>query len=163
MSYKLTKVNDDAGRLISLETSDIPEGNNLYYTTPRANTDIQAHRVSVPTYQDKHFYTTGIVAIKQGDLFWNIIHPITIHSVSVSVGTAPIGSNLTIYVQKNGGQAPSDLIYDIDILQNSNTAVSNQPQETLQAGDYIRVDIASVGNQTPGSDLIVSFKYYSHL
>ena len=163
MSYKLTKVNEDAGRLISLQTSDVPEDVNLYYTTPRANTDIAAHRVDVPTYQDKHFYTTGAIAIKQGDLYWNIIHPITIDSVSISIGEAPIGSNVTIYVQKNGGQAPSDLIYDIDILPNTNIAVSNQPSVSLQQGDYLRVDVASVGNQTPGSDLIVSFKYYSHI
>lgn len=170
MAYKLIKVNDDAGRLISLDTNDIPEDvntpeaqRNLYYTVSRANTDIGNHRTQNPTFQDKHFYTTGVVQVKQGDLFWNIIHPITIVSVSATVKTAPVGSNLTFYVQKNGGLAPTDLLYDIDILSTSNSGASNQAPVTLQSGDYLQVDIASVGNQTPGSDLIVSFKYYSHL
>tara|TARA_S200000501_G_scaffold373169_1_gene419688 strand:- start:395 stop:907 length:513 start_codon:yes stop_codon:yes gene_type:complete len=170
MAYKLTKVNNDAGRLISLDTNNVDEDvntpeaqRNLYYTTTRADTDIGNHRTQNPTFQDKHFYTTGAVQIKQGDLFWNIVHPITIVSVSATLKTAPVGSNLTFYVQKNGGLAPADLLYDIDILSSSTTAASNQAPVTLQSGDYLQVDIASIGSQTSGSDLIVSFKYYSHL
>ena len=163
MSYKLVKINNDPGRIVELETTEVPEGTNLYYTEDRATASILAHRETVPTYQDKHFYTTGQVAVKTGDLYWNIIHPITIVSVSAKVKTAPSGAALTFYVQKNGAQSPDDLLYDLTIPPNSNSITSNQAAVDLEVGDYIQIDIASVGDPIPGSDLIVSFKYYSHL
>lgn len=163
MSYKLVKVNNDPGRIIDLDTTDIPEGNNLYYTTSRADTDIESHRTDNPTYQDKHFYTVGNLAQKTGDLFWHMMHQATISNITARVKTAPVGADLTLYVQKNGGQAPSDLLYTLTITDGSTSVNSNQAAQTLQPGDYLQIDVATVGTTTPGADLVVSFKYYTQI
>lgn len=164
MAFKLTKVNNVPGELINLNTDEVPENQNptnKYYTTARADVDILAHRENSPTVQDKHFYTNGEIVQKVGDLYWRIVSPIEILSVQVYFGTPPVGSNAAIYVQKNQAANPSDLLFNITIPQNQQITDSTDPTATLQAGDYIRVDVAQVGSTTAGSDLIVSFKYRS--
>ena len=52
-------------------------------------------------------------------------------------------------------------LFDITIPSGQSVTQSTESPTTLQAGDYIRVDIAQVGTTNPGSDLIVSFKYRS--
>ena len=165
MSFKLTKVNNLPGQFISVVTDDIPEPQqnptNKWYTDQRVNSDISSHRNNSPTLQDKHFYTTGQIATKTGDLYWQIISAIEIISVQVYFKTPPTGSNAAIYIQKNQATNPSDLLFDITIPSGQSVTQSTESPATLQAGDYIRVDIAQVGTTTPGSDLIVSFKYRS--
>lgn len=164
MSFKLTKVNNLPGELISVVTDDIPESlnaNNLWYTQQRVSSDIQAQRVSNPTIQDKHFYTVGEVAVKTGDLYWQIISPIEILEARAYLKIPATGNLLEAQVVKNTGANPSDILFTLELLPNSSSVISNTPAVTLLAGDYIRIDILQVGSATPGSDLIISFKYRS--
>lgn len=164
MAFKLTKVNSLPGENISVDTDDVPElpnATNLYYTQERTNSDIVAHRNSNPTIQDKHFYTVGEIALKIGDLYWQILSDIEIISVQAILKENPIGGKVNLAIVKNLGSDLSDTLFTLDIFPNDNIVISNTPAVTLQAGDYIRVDILQVGSTSPGSDLTVSFKYRS--
>lgn len=164
MSFKLTKVNNLPGENITVVTDDIPEPanpTNLWYTNARVVSDVESNRTTNPTIQDKHFYTVGDVVVKTGDLYWQIISPIQILQAQLFAKTAPTGSNLGIVVIKNAGTQPTDELYDLELIPGSTLIQSNTSPVSLAAGDYIRVDVLQVGNTSPGSDMIVSFKYRS--
>lgn len=164
MSFKLTKVNSLPGENITVVTDDIPESGtptNLWYTNARVVADVESNRNSNPTYQDKHFYTTGEVAPKIGDLYWHILSPIEIEQVQLYVKTAPTGSNLGIRVTLNQGAQLSDDLYSLQLTPGSDLIQSTSGSVTVDSGNYIRIDVLQVGNVTPGSDMIVSFKYRS--
>lgn len=76
----------------------------------------------------------------------------TITKVRASVGTAPTGSAVTVDVNKNG---TSILSSAISIAAGANTATGTLSTTALSAGDYLTVDIDSVGSTTAGSDLVV--------
>jgi len=164
MSFKLTKVNNLPGENISVVTDDIPEdvnATNLWYTNQRVVSDIETNRTSNPTIQDKHFYTTGDIVVKTGDLYWQIITPIEILEVQLYVKTAPRGSRLGIAVVKNDGSQPSDEIFSLQLAPEANIVQSSTAAVSLQAGDYLRINVLQIGNTFPGADMIVSFKYRS--
>lgn len=167
MAFKLTKVNQLPGELISIVTDNIlePEENpiNLWYTNQRADIRIAEIRNSLPTIQDKHFYTVGEVIVKQGDLYWHILADIEILSCQAVITTAPTGNKIQINVVKNEGSNPSDILYDLDINPLTNSIVSNISPVSLSSGDFIRIDILQRGSTIPGSDLVVSFAYRTKL
>ena len=162
MSHNLTKVNSQPGLSVNVTTTTVNEGTNLYFTEARTLSVVETERETNPVIQDKHFYTTGEVAVKQGDLYWRIISPIKILECKAYVGTAPTGATLSLHVVKNDSSAPEDLLYNLDINVSSNET-SSQTSHTLAVGDYLRVDIVQIGSTVKGSDLIVSFKYQSIL
>jgi|13_taG_2_1085334.scaffolds.fasta_scaffold00160_2 S-adenosylmethionine:tRNA-ribosyltransferase-isomerase (queuine synthetase) len=164
MAFKLTKVNSLPGENISVDTDDVPElvgATNLYYTQARTNSDIVSHRNTNPTIQDKHFYTIGEIALKVGDLYWQILSDIEIISVQAVLKENPVGGKVNLAIVKNLGSALADTLFTLDIFPNDNLVISNTSAVTLQQGDYIRVDVLQVGSTTAGSDLTVSFKYRS--
>ena len=166
MAFKLTKVNDLPGEFISVVTDDIPEPlnpTNLWYTQARTNADIDSRRQTNPTIQDKHFYTLDELAVKTGDLYWQIVSPVEIVSVQAVVKTSPVGGKITIDIVKNQGSTIDDTLFTLDIFPNDQLVQSNTPAKQLAAGDYVRIDLLQVGTTTPGSDLTVSFKYKSIL
>jgi hypothetical protein len=162
MSYKITNVNGNYGPNINLTTETISEKGNLYFTEQRAKSSALENRNEFPTYLDKHFYTIGALEQKQGDLFWQVLAPIKIIEITATLGVASEGNSVVIYVQKNGGNSPDKLLYDISIPPLSNKKIVGG-ERILQQGDYIQVDIASVGTVSPGQNLTVSFKYHNIL
>lgn len=162
MAYKITSVNGNHGPNIQITTLNIPENTNLYYTSDRAKEDSTLNRVENPTYLDRHFYTIGALEQKVGDLFWRILTPIKIVEVTVNLNVAAQGNSTTIYVQKNGGNSPDKLLYDISLPPLSVGKIVGGDR-LLYPGDYIQVDIAAVGSISTGQDLTVSFKYHNIL
>lgn len=162
MAYKITNVNNKYGPDIQISTGDVPETTNLYFTQQRGIDASLLNRTQQPTFLDKHFYTIGILEQKTGDLFWHIISPIKIVQVTAHVKTPAIGNTITLYVQKNGGNDPEKLLYDIDINPGSPSA-SVGGDKILVPGDYVQVDVAAIGSTFAGSDLTVSFKYHNIL
>lgn len=162
MAFKLTKVNNIPGELITINTDDVSEGtSNLYYTQDRVQTEVVSIRNTSPTIQDKHFYTIGEIQIKIGDLYWQIVHPIEIIKVFVKFGSAPLGGQAVVQVVKNTGSDPSDTLYDFSITSGTSSVESNSAPIELAEGDYLRIDILQRGSTSPGEDLTVSFKYRS--
>lgn len=162
MAFKLTKVNNIPGELITIDTDNVPEGtSNLYYTEDRTEAKIVSIRNTSPTIQDKHFYTTGEINVKIGDLYWQIVHPIEIIKVFINFKSPPSGEQAVIQVVKNTGSNPSDTLYDFSISSGTSSVESTTAPVQLVAGDYVRIDILQRGSTSPGEDLTVSFKYRS--
>lgn len=162
MAYKIINVNGDHGPNINLTTESISEKGNLYFTNDRAKNSALENRNENPTLLDKHFYTIGALEQKTGDLFWQVLAPIKIIEVTATLGAASEGNSVTLYVQKNGGNSPDKLLYDISIPPLSNKKIVGG-ERILQQGDYIQVDVAAIGTVSPGQNLTVSFKYHNIL
>lgn len=78
-----------------------------------------------------------------------------IGKVRAAVGTAPTGSPVVIDVNVNGSSIYADQEQRPSIAAGAYTAVST-PGFAVSAGDYITVDIDSVGTTNPGADLTVT-------
>lgn len=162
MAYKITSVNGDHGPNINLTTASVQENTNLYYTSDRAKQDAFLNRTENPTYLDKHFYTVGSLEQKVGDLFWRILTPIKIVEVTLTLEVPAQGASTTVYVQKNGGNSPDKLLYDISLPPLATSKIVGG-ERTLYPGDYVQVDIAAVGSVSTGQNLTVSFRYHNIL
>lgn len=80
----------------------------------------------------------------------------SISKVRISVGTAPTGSSITVDVNKNGTTIFTNQANRPTIAAGNHTATATPSVTALAAGDYLTVDIDSVGSTTPGADLTVS-------
>lgn len=78
-----------------------------------------------------------------------------IGKVRASVDTAPIGAPVVIDVNVNGTSIYANQANRLSIAAGTNTATSS-PGFAVAAGDYITVDIDSVGTINPGADLTVT-------
>lgn len=81
----------------------------------------------------------------------------SIDSVSARVGSAPTGSNVVVDIKKNGVSIYSTPANRPTIIAGTNQAVvGTHDSVSLTDGDYLTVDIVSIGSTVPGSDLVVS-------
>lgn len=78
-----------------------------------------------------------------------------IGKVRAAVGTAPTGAPVVIDVNVNGSSIYANQANRPSIAAGSNTTTST-PGWAVTAGDYITVDIDSVGTINPGADLTVT-------
>lgn len=96
----------------------------------------------------------GALAVVTGKIRWYASKPYSISKVLISVGTAPTGAGITVDVKKNGTTIfttpsnrptiPADAFFD----------ESATPDVTsIIAGDYLTVDIVSVGSTILGENL----------
>jgi hypothetical protein len=102
---------------------------------------------------DRQFNYPGILKTDIGTVRWWILANSNITKITSRVITAPLGSNIVAYIKKNG-----TTIHTVTILAGTNLVSSNVNLSILD-GDYITVDIASVGSSVAGSDLVISFLY----
>ena len=112
-------------------------------------------------YLNKHFYTNGNLTIKTGDLLWYQNEDIKIEKIEARLQTAPQTSPVTLSIEKILGS--NNAITELCQLQiNSNLKYdSNEDEFELLDGDAIRISVLGIGSSSfPGSDLVVSFKYY---
>ncbi len=110
------------------------------------------------TFTLSAFTKQGSLAIATGTLRLPIDGTYTVTGVRLMVGTAPVGADLIVDVNKNG-----TTIFTTQPNRPTITAGSNSggpgtaPDVTsLAAGDYLTIDIDQVGSSTAGSDLVVS-------
>lgn len=78
-----------------------------------------------------------------------------IGKVRASVGTAPVGAPVVIDVNVNGNSIYANQAQRPSIAAGAFTATST-PGFAVSAGDFITVDIDSVGTTNPGADLTVT-------
>lgn len=80
---------------------------------------------------------------------------ITITKITASVGDAPVGSNITFDLKKNG--TPHTIVgSDIAITDGTNTAeVTVFLSPTLVAGDYLTMNVTGIGSTYSGANLVV--------
>ena len=63
-------------------------------------------------------------------------------------------SNISIQIKKNGSTVKSS-----SILAGQFSSVVSAPEFPMVEGDYITVDVTSIGTTNKGEDLVVQFKY----
>ncbi|WP_344580485.1 hypothetical protein [Nonomuraea roseoviolacea] len=104
------------------------------------------------------FSITGTVAVGVGTfrLYNDSGQAWTIVAVRATVGTAPTGSALIVDVNKNGVTVFGTQANRPSIAAGSNTAKSTGMSVTTVAdGEYLTVDVDSVGSTVAGSNLVV--------
>ena len=96
----------------------------------------------------------GTLAVVTGKIRWYASKSYSISKVMISVGTAPTGSDLTVDVKKNGTTIFTTSSKRPKIAAGGFFDESDTPDVTsLIAGDYLTVDIVTVGSTIPGENL----------
>lgn len=112
-----------------------------------------------------------VVFSVEGDL-GVVAHPLriyapvalTIDKVYIAVGTAPVGSAVTVDVNKNGTTIFTDQGKRPSIAAAGYTDESDTPDVTaLAAGDYLTVDVDAIGSSTAGQNLTVHVRCKQYL
>jgi hypothetical protein len=104
-------------------------------------------------YLDRQFNYPGQLLISTGISRWFSQGNTSIERVRAQVSLPPTGSPVTIVIKKNDVSAQT-----FSISQNQTTAEINTSITTVN-GDYITVDLTSVGATTKAENLVVSFLY----
>ena len=112
---------------------------------------------NLQTVKDQTIFTTnlnqqGILAVTTGTARWYAPFPLSIVSTSAKLSTAADAS-VTLNIKKNNIVAQTLIITNGGILSSSNTSLA------LNEGDYITVDVATIGLAAKGENLVVQFKY----
>jgi len=102
---------------------------------------------------ERHFNYPGILSTSIGTSRWWILGNGNITKISAQIITAPAGANIVADIKKNGS-----VINTVTILANTYTSTNNV-NLAIAEGDFITVDITSVGSSVAGSDLVISFLY----
>lgn len=110
----------------------------------------------VPT--EYNYSISGQLSVATGNLRRYVNGAKTVTKIVVAVGTAPVGSGVSIDVRKNG-VAGSIVTSNPTIAAGSNSVtVTTINSPNLADGDYLTVDVITVGSTTPGSDLTVTIR-----
>jgi hypothetical protein len=76
-------------------------------------------------------------------------------AANLYVDTAPVGSNATLIVNKNGSAVITTLV-----LSGTNVGTAN-PTVTVSDGDYLDVDVTTVGSTVAGADATLTLSFAS--
>lgn len=103
------------------------------------------------------FSMNGPIGVRVGGLrLRNPGRSITISKVYIDLGTAPVGANAIVDVNKNGVTMFTTQANRPTVLDGSNAGNATPDVTSFNNGDYITVDIDQIGSTTSGSDLTVS-------
>ena len=119
------------------------------------STGVQGYTGSVGTvYLERHFNYPGPLYVATGSARWWSQANLGISRIRAQVNAAPLGGDINLAVKQNGNSVAS-----LQIPAGLTTSTINIVNITTVDGDYITVDILSVGSSYSGSDLVVSFLY----
>lgn len=96
----------------------------------------------------------GTLSVTTGTARWYAPYNIATNSIKAYVETAPVGSAISIDIKKNGTSAATP-----SISAGATSATEITSAVTMNAGDYLTVDITAVGSTTAGANLNIVFKY----
>jgi hypothetical protein len=138
--------------VVQVITTETP--NRVLVTTTRAP------GVQQFTYQVQVFTVPGTLSVGTGRAKFYIPGPITLGNVRASVGTAPTGADITIDVNKNGTTVFTTQANRPKIFAGQTLVSTSTPNITeFSAGDYITVDIDTIGSLNPVMDLTVQIEF----
>jgi hypothetical protein len=138
--------------VVQVITTETP--NRVLVTTTRAP------GVQQFTYQVQVFTVPGTLSVGTGRAKFYIPGPITLGNVRASVGTAPTGADITIDVNKNGTTVFTTQTNRPKIFAGQTLVSTSTPNITeFTTGDYITVDIDTIGSLNPGMDLTVQIEF----
>jgi hypothetical protein len=116
----------------------------------------------IPTLHDAFVFAyPGTVAAGALPMKIPVWKSMTVTNVRLHVGTAPSGSSLVLDINKNGSANSMFSSSKPTITTGNTTSYTNVPNQnyTLVAGDYINIDIDSIGG--PAADLTIVVEYTS--
>jgi hypothetical protein len=132
-------------------TNEVP--NQVVITTTRAP-GIQQF-----LYQVQVFTVPGTLTVGTGKARFYIPGPITLSNVRASVSTAAAGSDIIVDVNLNGATVFTTQANRPKIFAGQVTCPMATPDiKELTTGDYLSVDIDSIGSIFAGSDLTVQIE-----
>lgn len=102
------------------------------------------------------FQRAGSLAVQVGKSRYYFENAAKIGTVRASVGTSPVGAPVIIDLNINGVSIFENPSQRPTISPGQNTALGSQIVTAVFPGDYITVDVDSVGTTQPGADLTVS-------
>ena len=106
------------------------------------------------TEQHTTLTQNGTLYVLNGSARWYAPRAVTIQSMTAYVQTAPLGSSLSLRVNKNGSSIQTPTITTGN-TSGSLTGLS----DTMNAGDYLTVDITAIGSSTAGANLNLVIVY----
>jgi len=144
--------------LLASRVAATPAGNLAGATVEAQLYELDAEKASTASLKYEITYSkNGVLSASTGNIRRYITEAGTIQSGSnvsiASVGTAPTGSAIALVLKKNGSS-----IATASISAGSNTATWSFTNTTLAAGDYLTMDVSSVGSTVAGSDLFSTIK-----
>lgn len=95
----------------------------------------------------------GELQLVTGTARWYAPFDLLVTGINTKVSSAA-DANISIEIKKNGTVVKSD-----SILAGQFSSVVSAPEFSMAEGDYITVDVTSIGTTNKGEDLVVQFKY----
>ena len=102
---------------------------------------------------EKDYKYNGILYPQNGTSRLYLSSDITLNEVVANIEVGPVGSDLDLRINKNDSSATTLTIAD------SSTSATITPNISFVSGDYITVDITSVGSSTAGTNLHMALKF----
>ncbi len=102
---------------------------------------------------EKDYRYNGILYPQNGTSRLYLSSNVTLNEVVAFIEVGPVGSDLDLRINKNGVSATTLTITD------GATSATTTPTVSFVSGDYITVDIASVGGTTAGANLHMVLKF----
>lgn len=102
---------------------------------------------------EKDYKYNGILYPQNGTSRLYLSSDVTLNEVVANIEVGPVGSDLDLRINKNDSSATTLTIAD------SSTSATITPNISFVSGDYITVDITSVGSSTAGTNLHMALKF----
>lgn len=109
-------------------------------------------------YQVQVFTVPGGLSVGQGKAKLVFPGAVTLSKVRASVGTAPLGSEVTIDVNKNGITVFTNQTNRPKIYAGESTVTAIPAVTTISPEDYLTIDIDTVGSVFSGENLTVQIE-----
>jgi collagen type VII alpha len=103
---------------------------------------------------ERHFNYPGTISAGVGTARWWSQQSLVISRIKAQLTTPPIGGDINIGFKKNGVTVQS-----LAVPAGSINSAINTVNITTVDGDYLTVDIVSVGSVSAGTDLVISFLF----
>ena len=99
-------------------------------------------------------YQQDDLTVHTGTARWYAPFNLQINSIVAKLGTAA-DATVTVDINKNGSSAET-----FSFAASSTTATISDQNITMNEGDYLTIDVDTIGTTAKGKDLIVQFKYF---
>ena len=133
---------DAAGGLDSAAVTGLVDSDYVIARAPAGGGGVQ-----------KDYRYTGILYVQNGTSRLYITSNSTLNEINAYIDVGPVGNDIGLRINKNGTSATTVTITD------GTTSATTTPNVSFVSGDYITVDITSVGSTTAGSNLYMVLKF----
>ena len=136
-----------------LNTGEIADSADI--RTIAATLVVDSDNIKSLTTQVANLSQQGDLTTITGTAAWYAPYALKINEIFPRLGTAADAA-VGVTVKKNGSAAST---FAFAPNQTSVTFSADSDQFTMAAGDYLTVDITSVGNTNKGKDMVIQFRY----